>query len=474
MSLDDALSRVRSIEPPALPELRYLNSAVKKIRDRWPSIFPETDPDSRERLALEFRHVVATNDWKDIRLSFVLASARAIFDVERHSREDLAETRQFIYDEIEPSRSETFLSGIFDIYCETFIPGTKHSTTLAYKLEQAVSYLAPAERSLLDTFPELLNPYDGPARLAYRMERMSTPFKELQKSGIRAPHRVGFMAYAHLELTRSIATKLTTIDRINWYLSWLMPPGHAARRNGADQAIEALVSPWLHASPSEDIRSLLVETLISMYGDPRIRSNEIWSAVSASHMSVIHRWLTREDMRFFTDVVDAAQSDNMWPPRRDFWLKLYDEGLIEKAWVAFSTEALNYARQHLLKQENQQMEDRFGWQRARRNTSLLIMKIGDKIMVDGCHSYKTHVFAADDPMAPELFKRGYDCEEIRMASRQSRAHHTIQSWSRWVRDQINADVEYSLRKRPYSFVRPPAHRGLGSNQSSRWRRGEGV
>ena len=93
------------------------------------------------------------------------------------------------------------------------------------------------------------------------------------------------------------------------------------------------------------------------------------------------------------------------------------------------------------------------------------MKIGNKIMVDGCHSYRTHVFHKDDPMAPKMFQEGYDCEEIMRASDNrrdsaSRAHGSptngsIETWKRWVRDMINADVEYSRQTSAYTKVYRP-------------------
>ena len=149
------------------------------------------------------------------------------------------------------------------------------------------------------------------------------------------------------------------------------------------------------------------------------------------------------------------------------WLQLFDEGKIDAAWVAFSSQAFTYARQNLMREDARNADSRFGYQAARpsSNTSLLIMRIGEKIMVDGCHSYRTHVFHKDDPMAPKMFQEGYDCEEIMRASDNrrdsaSRAHGSprngsIETWKRWVRDMINADVEYSRQTSPYTKVYRP-------------------
>lgn len=455
MRLDDAITRLTRFSPPAVPELRYIETAVQKVHERWPDVAVNVNPREREALAVRLRDRVAKDDWENARISFVLAAASAVFDPERRDRPDLAQARSFLLEELRASRSETFLSGLFAIYLESYVANGAHTRSFASALDAALGRMSPSVRSLLKEVPELLDAADGPRRLASRMVRMMDPFLELSRAGLRNPHGPGFMERAHEVLSALVAPELTGRTRIDWYIDWIRPPGREARTIGAEQAIEALTSPWVNTAPSDLLRSRLVEALIEMYGDPRIRSGGVWAGVGRAHMDVIHRWLTREDMRFFTGVVDAAQKDAMWPPRRDFWLKLFDEKRIDAAWVAFSSQAADYARAHLMREDARNADSRFGFQRARQNTSLLIMKIGNKIMVDGCHSYKTHVFDQDDPMAPKLFQEGYDCDEIMRASPESKPHNSIDSWQRWVRDMINADVGRSHRKNPYTKVYRP-------------------
>ena len=376
-------------------------------------------------------------------------------DPERRDRPDLEEARAFLIAEVRASRSETFLSGMLAAHLENFLENSSYTRNLALALDTARDRMSPSVQRFFEEVPEILDAENGPRRLAERMARMADPFLELTRSGLRNPHGPGFMERAHEEMTALVRPDLSSRVRIDWYIDWLRPPGRDARTTGAEQAIEALTDPWLNATPPDLLRSHLVEALIEMYGDPRIRSGGVWAGVDPAHMRVIHRWLTREDMRFFTGVVDAAQKDAMWPPRRDFWLQLFDEKRIDAAWVAFSSQATEYARAHLMRQDARNTDSRFGFQRARQNTSLLIMRIGNKVMVDGCHSYKTHVFDQDDPMAPKLFQEGYDCDEIMRRSPESKPHNSIELWKRWVRDMINSDVNRSISTRPYTKVYRP-------------------
>lgn len=467
MSLIEAIEKGGRLSPFTVPELRYLSAAAERVRERWPDVQVTATEQEREALAQKLRVRVENDDWGGTRLSFVVIAASAVFDPERRDRPDLARTRDFIYAEIAASTSETLLSGLFRTYLDSFVIDSPHSATLATTLGEARLRMSSGVRLLIESVPELLNPISGPDRLADRMAKMSDPYPELMRLGIRNPHGGGFMDLAHLALTARVRSHLSERALIDWYVSWLRPPGkEEARTTGAEAAIEALIHPWLNKSPDDKLRSYLVETLIELYGDPRIKSGGVWGGIETRYMAIVHRWLTREDMRFFTGVVDAVQKDNMWIKRRDFWLKLYDEGKIDAAWAALSSQAFEYAREHLMRQDAKNAYTRVGYQQARQNTSLLIMKIGNKIMVDGCHSYRTHVFDVADPMAPTLFEEGYNCDEImrasdRRASFASKSHSSIPSWSRWVRDMINSDVPFSSQTRSYTKVsrpRPPKAR----------------
>ena len=127
----------------------------------------------------------------------------------------------------------------------------------------------------------------------------------------------------------------------------------------------------------------------------------------------------------------------MWQPRREFWWDLYEQRRIDAAWVAFSPNAAQTARR-LAQGENKPEHFAYGEQTARGSrqyTSLLILKIGNCIVVEGSHSYKVHVFRDSDRRAPRLFEMKYDCEQIRLApGHREQAHHV--GWQRRVRELI--------------------------------------
>jgi hypothetical protein len=149
------------------------------------------------------------------------------------------------------------------------------------------------------------------------------------------------------------------------------------------------------------------------------------------------RWLTGENIRFFLDIVTKSEASHMWQPRREFWLGLHERKRIDAAWVAFSKVAEFHAKRELGSRGGRGLLD-FGSQTAggnRSDTSLLIMKIGEKIVVEGSHSYMVHMFRQSDPRAPTLYQRTYDCERIRLLpGSESKAHQGY--WQGWVLERI--------------------------------------
>lgn len=82
----------------------------------------------------------------------------------------------------------------------------------------------------------------------------------------------------------------------------------------------------------------------------------------------------------------------------------------------------------------------FGRQTARGtriNTCLLVLKIGSKVVVEGSHDYKVHVFKEGASRTPKLYQQRYDCEEIRLIpGAASQRHFPEGYWQGWVRERI--------------------------------------
>lgn len=450
MSLAEAISRRGNMPSTATPEYALVQAAVRRVRERWPDV--DTAPEERDRdvLARRLKEHLDRGDWSDVRLGFVRSASMAVFDDERGDRPDLDEARSFLVAETRQSEQPSFLSGMAAAYLETFRTGHSNARALADALKEALPRMSGSWRTLFEAYPQFLDSEEGPSALAWVLIERSLlsgtkddPFLGPVEAGLRDPRAPGFMEQTHRSMIDLARPHLGDPEAIEWYMRWLHPSGEGANRIDAAVAIEALISPWLNDAPPDGIRAGLVEKLVEKHGDPRLRSGGTWARVASGCMRAMHRWLTREDMRFFADAVDSIQKDPMWSQRRDFWLNLCDEGAVDAAWTALSGSAAAYAREHLRRDGGADFDVRFGRQIAEGSCagiSLLILEIGNKVFVDGSHNYMTHAFLRDDPDAPKLYRAEYDCEAIAAISPESQSHGGIQGWSIWVREMMDAEV----------------------------------
>ena len=111
---------------------------------------------------------------------------------------------------------------------------------------------------------------------------------------------------------------------------------HHLDRESAEDIVE-FVEMHRNDTTARSIASRLIETLgpeapehvrqpVQSYAfrkwqDPRLEGGDVhWRGVSAEAKEIFTRWITKEDLRFFFDVVAQACNDNRFSYRKAFWL----------------------------------------------------------------------------------------------------------------------------------------------------------
>jgi hypothetical protein len=431
------LGRMQPLRTRAMPPLEQLRRSVAGILTRWPDAVRVPDDRDREKLAINMLHCVKNWTWDDITTQRVISAAVAVFDEERRTRPDLAPVREFYLNEIASRNPGAFLDGMVGIYLDSFSPDSDHTSYLGKALAERASDLGGRNAKLLDALPELFRPDAAPLKLAAIMCDTDDAYIQLKSIGLNSPHMSGLARAAQTIFFDRLSPDLAGDQARQKLFNWMTPENGPVLQSGAGPAVEALLSAWRDRTPPDALRNELSEAIIAAWNDPRLHAGGIWSGFNPALKDVLLRWLTHQDMKFFCDMVTATQNSHMWPPRRDFWLKLYKDKMIDEAWVAFGSQARRYAKQHLVRSGKTDMNRRFGQQVDRGgSTSLLIMRIGNKIVVDGCHSYRTHIFRRDDPKAPQLYQREYQCDRIMHTANNSKSHSSIPAWSQWVMQNV--------------------------------------
>ena len=424
---------------------------VQRIDKRWPDThhasIVEIDP---QALCIEMMDRLERWDWKGVTLSKACKTVRAIWSANLWDDSKFEELRAFFS---KVSHSEAAGSAqidprpnlakvFFDLYFDTFQSESRRTALLSKILEKTYKFLKQDITDLVENY-DLLDPDQVASSLSYLMVDFDHPFDDLRKMGIHAPHAKGLMQACHLEFLKRLEKPLLDGDRatIETLFRWLQPGKNIPPYElvGAMTAIKALLLPWEHRDPPQEIRKLIIDKLISIYGDPRINRSGPWMVMDDTVESILMKWLTEANLIAFLDIVgrvikkEEPQNAHMWPARRKFWETMWKNGHIEAAWVALSDAGRDEAERIALEADSQEI---LGCARVNgdKHKCFLFLKCGNKIIAEGSHNFKVHVFDKKQRTCPKLFKSSYTIDLIRNghAKYGSFTHDVHRGWERKV------------------------------------------
>lgn len=122
----------------------------------------------------------------------------------------------------------------------------------------------------------------------------------------------GAVAEAYIALNRRVDRE-TVADVVEF-----------VERHNNDRTSRAVLSKLIESlgyDAPEHLRQPLQSYALREWEDPRIASGDVrWRGVSDEAKQIFTRWITKEDLRFFFDVVAKACDDNKFAYRKAFWL----------------------------------------------------------------------------------------------------------------------------------------------------------
>lgn len=441
MKLTDLLRHPVRFEPPAVRTPKGFETVCRRIDERWGDWMSPPDEKDEKRILDELLRRIDGQDWAGAKVALVSTAARAAFAPHWRDEPQFAPVRRFLLDELAVSTRRSLLATMATVYLETWEPSAPHTRVLAERLAEALLRLPPRWRRPLSGLPGILDPGSAHRQIAERMAGSRTPFADLSASGLRDPHGAGFMSHVHRMFVDKLAPRIAAADEtaVEALLEWLAPnPVAQLCGDQGARGVRALLEPWRLASPPETLRVHLRDRLVKIYGDPRGKSGGVWGALPAETRSVMLQWLAGETLETFLEILSSTVTSHMWPERRDFWRALYREGRIQEAWAAFDDASARRARERL-RADSEGVELAHGRQIAGgqdAGKSLLIMKVGSKVVVEGTHNFKVHVIPETEHYAPPLYFREYSCNDFRkqVPDKQKKAHQS--GWQSWVRERI--------------------------------------
>ena len=172
----------------------------------------------------------------------------------------------------------------------------------------------------------------------------------------------------------------------------------------------------LGINASEDLRQPIQSYVLREWGDPRITGGAVhWHGASDEARQIFIRWITKEDLRFFFDVVAKACNDQKFAYRKAFWLAYLEH-------ISFCRPVLRRDAEYLFSNDPQTLQ----YYRERRPATLtggdssqhaFIIQIGNDTFVEFSTAGACYVY--DDINRPfSLDDSKYSMFELRWRGRE--------------------------------------------------------
>jgi hypothetical protein len=418
-SMSEILSQLMPPDDIAPPNFTHLLRTCNRILDEHGRVTRRT-AEPLELLNAFRRRVDDNDDWAGVPLSLVLEVGEHAFAPEFREEPSFDTVRTFFINEIPASDRLGFLAAMTRIYIETFDAAASHTRALAQVLRRVTDKIGAQWTALLQAFPSLFDPSKIVGDVAQKMVELPYIWTGLRDLGLRQPHAPGLMTAAHLEFLVRMDKRLTERSEIERVIAWLRPPGGDAMATGAADAVAALLQPWRGKGISDELKKYLIDSLLDLYGHPKVRRNAVWNQVPQDLEAMFLHWLSGASIRMLFSVLTEVERGHMWADRENYWWSLYEKGQIDEVWVAFNRDGYRVAQSRLpQEQRNSASNFTFALQEGERDKSLLIMRIGDKIVVEGTYNFKVHIFDNNDQNAPQLYLRKYDVANVRWRGRRN-------------------------------------------------------
>lgn len=434
MSLIDRLARLPPAPaPPQVPE--RLVEVAERVRQRFGDRRP-VKPEALNILISRLTQATRNWDWKQLTDGEMAQVVRAWASQLATLAPDIED---FLLRELRCTTRRSLLGALCDGYLTGWVAREPRTSELARIIQARAAFLPRFWQIAFRATPESLDPADGAIRFGRWLAAQADPYRAVIARGILAPHGPGFMTEAHAAWLSALPEPVDepTIRRM---LAWIHPSGTPQLQGGRAAIVVArLLRPWGNAMPPKPLRTFLLDEFVRYRGDPRRENAHFWNEVGEDGKRTLMRWLAGQRMEAFLDVVSRSEeksdAGDQWPARREFWMGLYEEGRIDEAWPSYGTEAQTIADE-LTRTTGDRAYAAYGRQLSRKNTSLLIMRVGRHIVVEGSHNFRVHVFRLSENTPLTLYQSEYAVDDFILPDPHRDARRHVGNWMEWVREKI--------------------------------------
>ena len=221
-----------------------------------------------------------------------------------------------------------------------------------------------------------------------------------------------------------------------------------AEKHNNDKTSRAILSKLIEQlghNASENLRQPVQSYALRKWQDPRIAGGDIrWRGVSTEARQIFTRWITKEDLRFFFDVVAKACNDHKFAYRKAFWLAYLEH-------ISFCRPILRRDAEYLFINDSQVLK----YYQARRPATLtgsgrdqhaFVMQMGNHTFVEFSTGGACYVYdKANCPFS--LSDSDYHMRELRdqwlvkhrVIHRDSERYSWQNRFSKWIEWELNIE-----------------------------------
>ena len=246
----------------------------------------------------------------------------------------------------------------------------------------------------------------------------------------------GAVAEAYISLNRSVDQEAVA-DVIEF-----------VKKHNNDKTSRTVLSKLIEGlgfDASEDLRPPVQSYILREWGDPRITGGEVrWRDISNEAKQIFTRWITKEDLRFFFDVVARACNDQKFTYRKTFWLAYLEH-------ISFCRPVLRRNAEYLFRNDPQTLQ----YYRERRPATLtggnsnqhaFIIQMGNYTFVEfstaaACYVYNNadHLFQLGDSEYHINEFRNQLWADHRVIHRDSEKYSWQRDFASWLRSNLGIE-----------------------------------
>lgn len=196
---------------------------------------------------------------------------------------------------------------------------------------------------------------------------------------------------------------------------------------------EALLVPLSHSMPNTPVCNIVQGHLLRHLKDPRIFPAK-WSSVRSDVKEIIYRWLTKQSLDLFLNIVDevvntSTDAKRMWQNRKLLWGSYLKAGYIDEAWVVLGREGCAYAKALEIKEQSLKLSyAELIYSSDISKHIALMLRVDSLTIVDWSHNGRCHIWTSEAINHPKLYMREYSKSQLERGSRYSFTHSAGGSW----------------------------------------------